>query len=217
MRDPARDRIQTCRECAQSKPVEIGDRIPCGRVHDVCNPTHIFAALPERRGRCRRTPRTRGGTQLVALEHGGSFGYDLGRVANTPTPSRDVSRRMRLVRQGGTSPELAVRRIVTDLGLRYRTCVKNLPGSPDLANRTQGWAIFVHGCFWHGHERCRLATVPKTSRSWWEAKFAANRARDRKKQALLTGAGLRVAIVWQCELDAPERVAKRLRKEIGAR
>jgi DNA mismatch endonuclease, patch repair protein len=124
---------------------------------------------------------------------------------------------MRLVRQRGTSLELAVRKIVAGLGARYRTCVTSLAGSPDLANRTQGWAIFVHGCFWHGHEGCRFATIPKTNRSWWEAKFEANRARDRKKRALLTRAGLRVATVWQCELKHPERVSKKLQKVISPR
>jgi DNA mismatch endonuclease Vsr len=124
---------------------------------------------------------------------------------------------MSLVRQRGTSPELVVRQIVTALGARYRTCVKKLAGSPDLANQTKGWAIFVHGCFWHGHEGCRLATIPKSNRTWWEAKFAANRARDRRKRALLTRAGIRVATVWQCELKNPERVSKKLQKVIGPR
>ena len=100
------------------------------------------------------------------------------------------------------------------MGLRYRTCVKSLPGSPDIANQRQRWAIFVHGCFWHGHAGCRLATLPKQNRAWWVEKFAANRARDARKCALLRRAGLKVLTVWQCELKSPDKLGRRLTREL---
>src|SRR5689334_10095761 len=99
---------------------------------------------------------------------------------------------MKLIRQKHTAPERAVRRLVWGLGYRFRTCVQNLPGSPDVANRGRRWAIFVHGCFWHGHAGCRLATMPKTNRSFWRKKLTANRARDAKKVDLLRSEGFKV-------------------------
>ena len=74
--------------------------------------------------------------------------------------SRDTSARMGNIRQRGTEPELAVRAMLTALGVRYRTGNRDLPGSPDLANRGRHWAIFVHGCFWHAHPGCVKATMP---------------------------------------------------------
>lgn len=127
-----------------------------------------------------------------------------------------TSARLGRVRQHGTDPELAVRAMVSALGHRYRTHNRDLPGSPDLANRTRRWAVFVHGCYWHSHQGCRRATVPKNNRAFWEAKFAANRARDARALRALRRAGYRVAVVWECELvEAPERAVSRLRRVIG--
>jgi DNA mismatch endonuclease, patch repair protein len=121
-----------------------------------------------------------------------------------------TSERMRGIRQAGTKPELSVRRILSGLGVRYRTGVRALPGSPDIANQSRKWAIFVHGCFWHGHEGCRLFTRPKTNSSFWAAKVTANRNRDAHKENALRSKGFRVATVWQCELDDPDLLAQRL-------
>jgi DNA mismatch endonuclease (patch repair protein) len=129
-------------------------------------------------------------------------------------PSKETSARMRRIRRENTTPELAVRRVVTALGVRYRTCVRDLPGSPDLANKRAGWALFVHGCFWHAHSFCRAATLPKTNRPFWIGKLAANRARDAAKCRLLRRAGFRVVTVWQCELRDPENLAKKLRRAL---
>lgn len=121
-----------------------------------------------------------------------------------------VGERMKLVRQKGTDPELAVRRLVSALGVRYRIGPKQLPGRPDLANVSAGWAIFVHGCFWHSHSGCRLATVPKKNHDWWVAKLRGNVERDARKAAQLRESGLRVLVVWQCELRDPEMLTKKL-------
>ena len=119
---------------------------------------------------------------------------------------------MKRVRRSGTAPELAVRRVLTDMGISYRACVRDLPGSPDLVNRKAGWALFVHGCFWHGHAGCRLFTVPKTNKRFWQAKVAANRKRDGRKARALRALGLRVITVWQCEMKKPAQLARRLRR-----
>lgn len=123
---------------------------------------------------------------------------------------RETSLRMANIRQHGTTPELAVRRIARELGLHYRVNNRNLPGSPDLANRSRGWAVFVHGCYWHRHPQCPKATTPTRNRAFWETKFAANVARDKQAVAALRRAGYRVRIVWECETEYPGPVRKRL-------
>ncbi len=105
---------------------------------------------------------------------------------------------MRRVRREGTAPELQVRKAAHALGLRFRLHRKDLPGSPDLVFPGRHVVIFVHGCFWHGHEGCRYGTVPKTRTAWWQAKIAANRARDQLALSRLEGLGWRPAVVWEC-------------------
>ena len=113
---------------------------------------------------------------------------------------------MRSVRQRDTVPEIRVRQLVSQLGYRYRLNRRDLPGSPDLSNETRGWAIFVHGCFWHGHRNCkktkggRSGRVPAKNSSFWSEKLAANRARDARKSRELRRAGFRVLTIWECEL-----------------
>ena len=121
---------------------------------------------------------------------------------------------MKRVRQRDTGPERAVRQILWRLGFRFRTCVRALPGSPDIANQRAKWTVFVHGCFWHGHPGCRLATVPKQNRVWWTDKIAGNRKRDARKRALLRQDGYVVVTVWQCQIAHADRLAARLSKEL---
>lgn len=111
-----------------------------------------------------------------------------------------TSLRMKGIRRIGTAPELAVRKLVTQLGVRYRLHNRKLPGSPDLANVNAGWAIFVHGCFWHGHRNCRAATVPKRNRKFWVAKLDDNRMRDRLKEKAIRKTGMRTLVIWECEV-----------------
>lgn len=118
-----------------------------------------------------------------------------------PVTDAATSRRMAGIRQKGTTPELAVRRALTRLGLRYRITNRDLPGSPDLANRSRRWAIFVHGCFWHRHRDCRRTSTPTRNREFWEAKFTANIERDRRAVDALRRAGYHVATVWECETE----------------
>lgn len=119
---------------------------------------------------------------------------------------------MSRIRQQGTSPELAVRRAVATLGLRYTTNNKDLPGSPDLANRSRRWAIFVHGCYWHRHAGCYKATTPRTNTEFWLNKFSRNVERDNEAQAALRRAGYRVLTLWQCELDGDRNVSGKLKR-----
>lgn len=124
------------------------------------------------------------------------------------------------IRQAGTDIELALGRLLRSLGAYHSTSNRDLPGSPDLANRRRRWAIFVHGCFWHGHPRCKLATLPKRNRAFWLAKIADNRARDLRKARALRSLGYRVITVWGCELQAlpavPAPLLARLRPILPA-
>lgn len=109
------------------------------------------------------------------------------------------SRLMGRVRQKNTKPELVLRRIVFALGYRYRLHVKDLPGSPDLVFPSRRKVIFVHGCFWHRHDGCRLATVPKTRAEFWQSKFDANCQRDQRVENELATLGWEILSVWECE------------------
>jgi DNA mismatch endonuclease (patch repair protein) len=116
---------------------------------------------------------------------------------------------MRRVKGAGTKPELAVRRLVWRLGGRYRLNRADLPGKPDIVLPGRRLAIFVHGCFWHGHDCARGARAPKANQAYWLAKVARNRARDVAAWAALAGAGWRVETVWECDLkDAPALEAR---------
>src|SRR5262249_2591674 len=87
----------------------------------------------------------------------------------------------------------------------------DLPGSPDAANRTRLWAVFVHGCFWHRHDGCVRTTTPKRNRAFWEAKFAANQTRDRRAGLALRRLGYTVVIVWECEAERHISLVRKLR------
>lgn len=124
------------------------------------------------------------------------------RAADRPIPqSPERAALLARVKQKKTKPEETVARLLRDLGLAYRRNVRALSGSPDFANRSKGWAIFVNGCFWHHHTGCRRATVPKNNRAFWTEKFAANRRRDAAKIRALRALGLRVLVIWECEVE----------------
>jgi DNA mismatch endonuclease (patch repair protein) len=117
---------------------------------------------------------------------------------------------MRAVKGRDTGPELAVAAILKRLKLRARRNVASLPGSPDFVVARPRTAIFVHGCFWHGHDCARGARVPKTNAAYWTAKIARNKARDRRTARALRALGYRVLTAWECRLKRPSRVEKRL-------
>ena len=114
------------------------------------------------------------------------------------------SKLMSNVKQSGTKPEMIVRSLLHEYGIRFRIQGKDLPGKPDIVNRNQKWIIFVHGCFWHSHNHCRKATIPKRNREFWINKFETNRNRDEKNIILLGRMGYSILTLWQCEIDKPE-------------
>lgn len=99
-----------------------------------------------------------------------------------------------------SGPELRLRHALWHRGFRYRINVKALPGSPDIVLPKYRSVIFVHGCFWHGHNGCKNYTVPKTNTDFWVAKVARNRERDQEVWRKLEAKGWRVIIVWECQL-----------------
>ena len=134
-------------------------------------------------------------------------------VFSTSKRSEVMSR----IRGKDTTPELQVRSIVHRLGYRFRLHAKDLPGSPDLVLPRLGTVIFVHGCFWHRHRGCRYATTPSTRMAFWQAKFDANVARDKRTAASLRHLGWSVITVWECQLRTPDRVAARLERLLAER
>ncbi len=122
---------------------------------------------------------------------------------------------MRAVKGRATSPELAVRRIVWSLGGRYRLNRADLPGKPDIVLAGRRLAIFVHGCFWHGHDCARGARTPKSNRDYWLAKIARNRARDAASRASLAAAGWRVETIWECDLKDRDALTTRLQARMA--
>jgi DNA mismatch endonuclease (patch repair protein) len=106
---------------------------------------------------------------------------------------------MRKVRQRGTAPELAVRRMLRQISVSYRSNVKALPGSPDIVLTAKKKAIVVHGCYWHRHKGCKAASTPKTRVDFWSDKFKKNVARDRKTRRQLNTLGYSVMVIWECQ------------------
>lgn len=132
--------------------------------------------------------------------------------------NRTVASRSRLMSRIGskhTKPELAVRVLLHRLGYRFRLHRKDLPGRPDIAFIGRKKAIFVHGCFWHGHG-CRIGKLPKSNQVFWKAKIERNRSRDREIRSNLEHVGWAVEEVWQCELKDFQSLEARLRNFLGA-
>ena len=115
---------------------------------------------------------------------------------------------MRRVKGRDTSPELAVRRILRAAGIGYRLGGMALPGRPDVVMKGRKVALFVHGCFWHGHDCARGSRQPKTNADYWIAKIDRNRARDTAAVTALAGSGWRVVVVWECEMKQPDFAAR---------
>lgn len=107
---------------------------------------------------------------------------------------------MSRIRGKATKPELQVRQWLWSHGYRYRLNVKSVPGKPDIVLRQYRTAIFVNGCFWHGHEGCSKFSIPKTNPDFWAAKIWQNRERDDKNYKELTDAGWQVIVIWECQL-----------------
>jgi DNA mismatch endonuclease (patch repair protein) len=112
---------------------------------------------------------------------------------------------MSRIRSSGTAPERAVRQLLSRAGIRYRLNVRDLPGKPDFANKTRKFAIFVHGCFWHSHENCALASDPKSNLNCWLPKLQRTKARDLAHLERLEQLGYRVLVIWECASRTPEQ------------
>lgn len=115
------------------------------------------------------------------------------------------SERMSRIRGKDTRPELLLRKALHRLGLRYRLHGTGLPGKPDLVFPRYKAVVFVHGCFWHHHTGCKIATTPKSNTPFWLEKFEKNVARDIRVAAELEALGWRVFVVWECELTSTTR------------
>ncbi len=117
---------------------------------------------------------------------------------------------MRAVKSRDTGPELAVRAILRSLARGYRLHRADLPGKPDIVYASRRLAIFVHGCFWHGHDCPRGARMPKNNADYWREKIARNRARDAKSVAALETMGWRALVIFECALKDPAALRARL-------
>ncbi|MFA6153111.1 very short patch repair endonuclease [Mesorhizobium sp.] len=115
------------------------------------------------------------------------------------------SKRMAQIRSSNTSPELILRRELHRLGLRFTLDNKRLPGKPDLVFPRHRAIVFVHGCFWHRHPGCSIATTPKSNTSFWQEKFDRNVARDDRVAARLDELGWRVIVAWECTVQSRVR------------
>jgi DNA mismatch endonuclease (patch repair protein) len=131
------------------------------------------------------------------------------------------SKLMAKIRGTNTGPEVLLRSILHRQGFRFRLHVRALPGKPDIVVRKYRAAIFVNGCFWHHHARCKKATLPLTRAAFWRKKILGNAARDRRTRAALRHLGWNVITVWQCQL-VPTKiesciagVVAHLRKKMG--
>jgi DNA mismatch endonuclease (patch repair protein) len=125
-------------------------------------------------------------------------------------PNKSRSENMRAIRSEGMQPEMAVRRLVHRLGYRYRLHRKDLPGKPDLAFASRQKVIFVHGCFWHGHN-CHRSHVPRSNELYWQAKIKRNRYRDRENLESLESLGWAALVIWECEVRDISRISARIR------
>jgi DNA mismatch endonuclease, patch repair protein len=138
------------------------------------------------------------------------------RKRTAPAKTYDRSAVMRAVKSRDTSPELAVRALLRPIAPGYRLHRCDLPGKPDVVYASRKLAIFVHGCFWHGHDCARGARAPKTNAAYWCAKIALNRARDEKTLAAYAAMGWSTLVAFECELKDKAALGARLAETLAA-
>ena len=126
------------------------------------------------------------------------------------------SKIMSMIKGKNTKPEMLVRSVCHEMGLRYRLHRKDLPGKPDLVFPKHRLCIFVHGCFWHRHPGCKYAYTPKSRLDFWLPKLARNVERDLAAQQALQALGWRVAIVWECHTKDREFLRNEIRITLGS-
>jgi len=122
---------------------------------------------------------------------------------------------MRAVRSKNTGPELVLRRLLSEMGYRYRLHNSFLPGKPDVSFGRRKKVIFLHGCFWHQHAGCEKSGVPKSNLSYWKPKLRRNVERDRQVRRALRKLGWRLMVIWQCSLRNESAIRYRLRQFLG--
>jgi DNA mismatch endonuclease (patch repair protein) len=134
-------------------------------------------------------------------------------VHSPETRSFNMSR----IRGKHTKPELLVRTFLHHQGFRYRLHNKHLPGKPDIVLKKFNSAIFIHGCFWHGHDGCKFFKIPQTRSQWWKEKIYGNKSRDEKNIKELADSRWKVIIIWECELlpDNIDSTLKNLASRLG--
>lgn len=121
---------------------------------------------------------------------------------------------MQAVRTKNTGPEMVVRSLLFRLGYRYRIHQRGLPGTPDIAFPRRKKALFIHGCYWHGHG-CKKGKLPKSGTDYWLEKIQQNRNRDARKEAELKDLGWEVLTIWQCDLADVDKVEERIKAFLG--
>jgi DNA mismatch endonuclease (patch repair protein) len=122
---------------------------------------------------------------------------------------------MRAVKGRDTAPEMTVRRLIFAMGYRYRLHRKDLPGKPDLVFPARRKVVFVHGCFWHGHDCRRGARIPKTNREYWETKITRNRDRDTQHYQDLISKGWTVLVIWECGMSDSSVLENQIKEFLG--
>ena len=118
------------------------------------------------------------------------------------------SQMMSGIKAKNTKPEIAIRKALHKLGFRYRIHVKNLPGKPDLVFPKYNAVLFIHGCFWHGHENCRLFKWPTSRTEFWEKKITRNRELDHNTTGKLAAECWRVGVIWECSMRGRAKIAE---------
>ncbi len=120
------------------------------------------------------------------------------------------SKIMAAVRSKDTKPEMMIRRLVYSMGYRYKLHSDALPGKPDLVFSSKKKVVFVHGCFWHGHNGCNKAQLPKSRTDFWQDKIENNVRRDKRVKRALNRKGWRYLIIWQCQINNLEKVKAKI-------
>lgn len=123
-------------------------------------------------------------------------------VHSPETRSYNMSR----IKGKDTKPEMIVRKFLFSKGFRYRLHVKNLPGKPDIVLPKYKTVIFIHGCFWHGHEGCKYFVIPKTRTEWWREKIYHDKDNDIQNHQILLELGWGVITIWACELRSKNNI-----------
>ena len=125
---------------------------------------------------------------------------------------------MSRIRSKDTKPEKIIRSILHKLGFRFRINRKDLPGKPDIVLPKYKTVIFVHGCFWHQHEGCKYAVMPKSNTNYWKPKLTKNVDRDKLNVKRLNEIGWNVLTIWECQIptitNSPQIIEGKIKKEI---